>query len=348
MRFNQTFGKEIAITYDDVCLVPQFSNVRSRDDVSLKNGLLNLDTPLIAANMDSVTEYTMALEMRRHGGLGIFHRFMPFDELQNNVNTFYKNAIDPYNYLALSVGVSKKSYEMLDYCLEKARIICIDIAHGHSQHVIDLIKTIREKNSKSIIIAGNVATAEGTTALADAGAHIIKLGVGPGSMCTTRVITGHGVPQLTVIDKCTKVAEKFGAETIADGGIRNSGDVAKAIAAGAHYVMLGSLLAGTEEAPGKIIFVDDKPYKEYRGMASFNAQKSIGKDVKRIVPEGASRLKKCKGPVADILFQLAGGLRSALSYSGSHDLDEFRSKAEFVRITSASRVEGEPHGLVEK
>lgn len=348
MKFNETFGHEIAMTYDDVCLVPQFSAVKSRDDVKLKNGILSIEIPFIAANMDSVTEAVMAIEMFKQGGLGILHRFMPFENLQEEINQFYEAVPDAYKHLALSTGVSKKSYDMLDYCLEKARIICIDIAHGHSQHVIDLIKEIRVRSSKTIIIAGNVATAEGTAALAEAGAHIIKLGVGPGSMCTTRVITGHGVPQLTVIDQCSKVANKFGAEVIADGGIRNSGDIAKAIAAGAHYVMLGSLLAGTEEAPGKIIFVDDKPYKEYRGMASFNAQKSIGKDIKRIVPEGASRLKKCKGPVSDILFQLAGGLRSALSYSGSYNLDEFRETAEFVRITSASRVEGEPHGLVEK
>lgn len=347
MRFNEDFGSDIAITYDDVCLVPQYSEIQSRSDVDLSGGSLKLKTPLISANMDSVTEAKMAIEMATYGGLGIIHRFMDFESLTNEVNEFYNTIPNAYNHLALSLGVSQDSYDMLDYCLENAKIICIDIAHGHSKRVLDLIREIRRRSSYTTIIAGNVATADATKSLLDAGANIIKCGVGPGSMCTTRVVTGHGVPQLTVIDKCSGIARSYNAEIIADGGIRNSGDIAKAIAAGAHYVMLGSLLAGTDESPGKVLFVDGSPYKEYRGMASFNAQKSIGKDEKKIVPEGASKLKKCKGPAKDIIFQLSGGLRSALSYSGSSNLNEFRQKAEFVRITSASRAEGEPHGLVE-
>lgn len=348
MKFNEIFGNEIAMTYDDVCLVPQYSTVRSRDDIDLHNGLLNLKIPFISANMDSVTESDMAYKMFEQGGLGILHRFMSLEQLKEEVSKFYGMVPNAYKHLALSVGVSKKSYELLDFVLAKAKIVCIDIAHGHSKRVIDMIKIIKRHKTETVIIAGNVATEVGTKMLADAGANIIKVGIGPGSSCTTRVITGHGIPQLTAVDKCSKIAKKYGAEIIADGGIRNSGDVAKSLAAGANYVMLGSLLAGTDEAPGKIIFVDNKPYKEYRGMASFNTQKSIGKDESRIVPEGASMLKKCKGPVTNILFQLAGGLRSALSYSGAHTLEEFRNKAQFVRITSASRIEGEPHGLVEK
>jgi len=347
MNFNESFGDQVAITYDDVCLVPQYSTVNSRSDVELRNGNLDIRLPFISANMDSVTEASMAISMWSQGGLGIFHRFMTFDKLRQEVDLFYSAVPDAYNNLALSVGVSSKSYEILDFCLKKAKIICIDIAHGHSENVIKLVKTITKRSPSTIIIAGNVATVGGTRDLAEAGAQIIKLGVGPGSMCTTRVVTGHGVPQLTVIDTCAKIARKCGAEVIADGGIRNSGDIAKALAAGASYVMLGSLLAGTEEAPGKLIFIEGVAYKEYRGMASFNAQRSIGKEESKIVPEGASKLKKCKGPASNVLLQLAGGLRSALSYSGSHSLSEFRVNAQFVRITSASRVEGEPHGLIE-
>jgi len=348
MRYNTIYGNDVAVTYDDVCLVPRYSTIKSRNDVDLEGGLLKLKLPFISSNMDSVTESEMALTMYREGGLGIFHRFLTTDQLKEEIEIFYSEVLNAYENLCLSVGVSNKSYESLDYVLEKAKIVCIDIAHGHSARVIDMIKTIRRKNTNTTIIAGNVATPHATEELAEAGADIIKIGIGPGAMCTTRVITGHGVPQLSAIDVCARIARGCGVEIIADGGIRNSGDCAKALAAGAHYVMLGSLLAGTDEAPGKVIFIDEKPYKEYRGMASFNAQKAIGKDENRIVPEGASMLKKCKGPVSDILFQLAGGLRSALSYSGSHTLREFRDNAQFIRITSASRAEGEPHGLVER
>lgn len=360
MRYNNTYGEDIAITYDDVCLVPQFSTVQSRKDVNLDpKGRLPVTTPLIAANMDSVCEADMAFAMYKHGGLGIVHRFMDDARLREVVDQFYTlvdndalDEVDPRKHLALSIGTSPRSYEQIPYLLEVAGVICIDIAHGHSQHVLDMTKTLRElidrHSPNTTIIAGNVATPEAVADLARAGAHIIKCGVGPGSMCTTRVVTGHGVPQLSVIDKCSQAASSFGVEIIADGGIRNSGDIAKALAAGAHYVMLGSLLAGTDEAPGRVVTVDGEQYKEYRGMASYNAQKAIGKDETQIVPEGATRLKKCRGPVTDILYQLNGGLWSALSYTGCHDVPTFRQKAEFVRITSASRAEGEPHGLREK
>lgn len=357
MRYSETYGDNIAITYDDVCLVPQFSTVQSRKDVCLKpGGRLPVTTPLIAANMDSVCGAQMAVCMHKHGGLGIIHRFMGDLQLRGEVTKFYDEVAsisgEPRKYLALSIGTSKQSYDQIPYILDKAGIICIDIAHGHSQHVLDMIKTLRQLIDNhypdTTIIAGNVATPDAVRDLAHAGAHIIKCGVGPGSMCTTRVVTGHGVPQLSVIDKCAEAARKARVEIIADGGIRNSGDIAKALAAGAHYVMLGSLLAGTDEAPGRIVSVDGEQYKEYRGMASYNAQKAIGKDETQIVPEGATRLKKCRGPVSDILYQLNGGLWSALSYTGCHDVPTFRRKAEFVRITSASRVEGEPHGLREK
>jgi len=347
MRFNPFYGNEIAVTYDDVCLVPQFSTVESRSKVDLTHGKLSLKTPIIAANMDTVTEAKMAIVMHKLGGLGIIHRFMSFDRLQEEVKFFYKEIADPYNNLALSIGTTDKSYDTLDYCIEHAKILCIDIAHGHSSQVISLIKEITRRNAKTVIIAGNVATIEGTRDLAEAGADIIKCGVGPGSMCTTRVVTGHGVPQLTVIDMCSKEAAKYGAEVIADGGIRNGGDAAKAFAAGAHYIMAGSLLAATDESPGETLIIDRVPYKQYRGMASFDAQTATGKDKDKIVPEGASRFKKCKGSAEKVIFQLAGGIRSALSYSGCHKLSEFASKAQFVRITSASRVEGEPHGLIE-
>lgn len=332
-------------TFDDVCLVPQYSEVSSRKDVSLKTGLLNLELPIISANMDTVTGIEMLLAMYNAGGLGILHRFLNFDSLVGQVSTFYKElGKEAFNSLALSVGV-KDSKEFIEFCTSKARIICVDIAHGHSKHTIETIKYIKKLNKDSIVIAGNVATAAGVIDLIFAGAQIIKIGIGSGGFCTTRIVTGHGIPQLSAISICSEVAKRHGAEIIADGGIRNSGDIAKSLAAGANYVMLGSLLSATNEAPGKVVNINGSLFKEYRGSASFETQIASGKEKSQIVPEGVAQMKPCKGPVNDVLFQLSGGLRSALSYSGAFNIKEFQEKAKFVRVTSNSYIEGTPHGL---
>jgi len=333
-------------TYDDICLVPQYSTVSSRNDVDLTSGKLKLKIPVIAANMDTVTESKMAVAMYQSGGLGILHRFMSFDKLRQEVEIFYKNVPNAYENLALSVGTNDASYEILDYVLEKSKIVCIDIAHGHSEQVIRLIDKIKSKNTNSLVIAGNVATSEGVHDLAIAGADIVKVGVGGGSVCSTRVVTGHGVPQFSAVLECSQEAKKHNVEIIADGGIKTSGDLAKSFAAGADYAMLGSLFAATEESPGDLIIIDGQQYKCYRGMASLEAQVTIGKEQTKVVPEGVMHYKPYKGSVGMVLYQLAGGLRSALSYSGAHTIPEFKEKARYIRVTSASFIEGKPHGLL--
>lgn len=340
---------ETLLTFDDVCLVPQYSTVASRSDVCLSTGgALKLPIPLISANMDTVSEAKMLVAMHRAGGLGIMHRFMPSSKLKEEVSYFYDQVESPRESLALSVGTNKESYELLPWIIDKARIVCIDIAHGYSEQVIKMIKVIRSISSEAIIIAGNIATADAVSALAEAGASVLKAGIGPGSLCSTRVVTGHGIPQLSAIGECSKVARKIGVEIIADGGIRNSGDIAKSLAAGAHYVMLGSLLAATEESPGEVVTIENQLYKKYRGSASFDCQVAAGKSESKIVPEGVSQFKPFRGSVNDIVYQLVGGLKSACSYSGAHNLEEFRLKSRFVKVSPASRIEGEPHGLLSK
>lgn len=233
-------------------------------------------------------------------------------------------------------------------------IVVIDTAHGHSAGVLQAIRRIRAVAPDLPIIAGNVVTAEGTRALIEAGADVIKVGVGAGSICTTRIIAGAGMPQLTAIYNCAQAAAPYGVPVIADGGIKYSGDIVKAIAAGAHVVMLGSMLAGLDEAPGEVVYYDGRRFKEYRGMGSLGAMKGYGRDRYatgqdgngKLVPEGVEGRVPYKGPLHDYLFQLIGGLRAGLGYAGARDLEELRAKAQFVRITHAGLIESHPHDVI--
>lgn len=338
------------LTFDDVLLIPQYSEIKSRADVDLsRKGLLgDMRIPIISSNMDTVTEVDMAIAVTKAGGRGIFHRFYKDGRLYREVEKF-KSSL-PASNLILSVGVGGAAKCVFQHYHEDYRphAVCIDVAHGHCQQVLEMIEFIRSVSPKTIIIAGNVATTEATRDLLNAGADIIKVGIGPGSLCSTRIVTGHGIPQLTAIQKCAEAADEYVSETnrpveiIADGGVRNSGDIAKAIAAGADYVMLGSLLAATDEAPGESVKIDGKAFKQYRGMASKEVQEQLGKNV---AAEGVSQMKPCKGPVGEILHELEWGLRSALTYSGAADIPTFRSKAKFTRVSGHSYVEGTPHGL---
>jgi IMP dehydrogenase len=233
-------------------------------------------------------------------------------------------------------------------------ILVIDTAHGHSAGVINMVKTIRKTYPKIAIIGGNVATPEGVRDLAKAGADVVKVGIGPGSICTTRVVAGVGVPQFTAILECAEEAKKQGVRIIADGGIKFSGDMAKALAGGAHAVMLGSMFAGTEEAPGELILADGRTFKSYRGMGSLGAMKEGSKDryfqndirdESKFVPEGIEGRVPYKGPLKDIVYQMAGGVRQALGYCGASNLEELRTKAKFVQITSAGLRESHPHDV---
>ncbi len=251
-----------------------------------------------------------------------------------------------------AVGVGRDTFERIE-ALVKANVdaIVVDTAHGHSERVIDTIKQIRAKYQDLTIIAGNVATAQGTKDLIEAGASVVKVGIGPGSICTTRVVAGIGVPQITAIYDAATVAREYGIPIIADGGIKYSGDITKALAAGATAVMLGSLLAGTTESPGESEIFQGRRFKVYRGMGSIGAMNAGSKDryfqeeALKLVPEGIEGRVPYKGPVADTLFQLVGGLRSGMGYCGTKTIEELQNNTQFIRITAAGLKESHPHDV---
>ncbi|SHG81192.1 IMP dehydrogenase [Ornithinibacillus halophilus] len=253
-----------------------------------------------------------------------------------------------------AVGITGDSMKRIEKLVEAGvDVIVIDTAHGHSKGVIDQVRKVREMYPNLDIIAGNVATAEATKALIEAGANIIKVGIGPGSICTTRVVAGVGVPQITAVHDCAVAAEEYGIPVIADGGIKYSGDIVKALAAGAHAVMLGSMFAGTSESPGETEIYQGRRYKVYRGMGSVGAMKQGSKDryfqdtedAKKLVPEGIEGRVAYKGPLSDTVHQLLGGLRSGMGYCGTPTIDSLRNDAKFVRITNAGLRESHPHDV---
>ena len=233
----------------------------------------------------------------------------------------------------------------------KVDVITVDTAHGHQKGVLEEVSKIKAKYPNLALIAGNVATAEATKALIDAGADVVKVGIGPGSICTTRVVAGIGMPQLTAVMQCAEMADKMGKRIIADGGIKYSGDIVKAIGAGASVVMIGSLFAGTLESPGEIEIYQGRNFKVYRGMGSLGAMAAGGNDRyfqennRKFVPEGVEGRVPYRGKVADIVYQMVGGLRAGMGYCGMHNIDEMRKKARFVRITNASLIESHPHDI---
>jgi IMP dehydrogenase len=313
-------------SFDDVLIVPNFSNIPSRSVIDISASFLGLDLklPIISSNMDFVTESSMANAMLGVGGFYVTHRFYA------DANSRYKDWEKIKGPLSISVGAREDELLLETLYLDNPpSYITIDVAHGHHQKVADRIREL--KNTGSQIIAGNVATADGARYLEDAGADAIKVGIGPGSVCTTREVTGVGVPQLSAIIDCAGAVD---IPIIADGGIKNSGDIVKALAAGADMVMLGSLLAGTNEAPGEVrITPDGQRYKPYRGQSIFGVNHS------HYTVEGVEGWVKERGSVADVLKQLAGGIRSGLSYVGARNLSELRLKAKFVQVTQATHLE---------
>lgn len=254
--------------------------------------------------------------------------------------------------VAAAIGVTPDVEERVEALMAaKADVFVIDTAHGHSEGVLQQIRRLRQTFSHMEIIAGNVATFEGTKALIEAGVDAVKVGIGPGSICTTRVVAGVGVPQITAIYDCARAAEGTGVPVIADGGIQYSGDIAKALGAGASTVMLGNLLAGTEESPGETIIYQGKTYKAYRGMGSLGAMQAGSKDryfqqnAKKLVPEGIEGRIPYKGHVSDVVFQLIGGLRAAMGYCGAADINDMNEKTQFVQITGAGLRESHPHDV---
>jgi len=251
-----------------------------------------------------------------------------------------------------AVGIASDTMERVEALVDaNVDVITVDTAHGHSVAVINMVKRIKKKFPDVQVIAGNVATAEATRDLIEAGADCVKVGIGPGSICTTRVIAGVGVPQITAIMDCAREADKYNIPIIADGGIKYSGDIVKAIAAGASVVMIGSLLAGTEESPGETELYQGRQFKVYRGMGSMGAMAAGSRDryfqddVKKLVPEGVEGRVPYKGPLADTVYQLVGGLRAGMGYCGTATIDELRKNGKFVRITGAGLRESHPHDI---
>lgn len=332
------------LTFDDVLVVPAKSSVRSRRDPQLKSRLtksIAIETPLISANMDTVTESAMAIGMQTQGGFGIIHRFMPIAQQVAEVTKIKEAGFD---HVGASIGVNDDHVDRAKALVEAGvDIMTIDIAHGHTFTMMETIKWLKDTFAKIEVIAGNVATPEATMDLIEAGADAIKVGIGPGSMCTTRVITGCGVPQVTAIALCAEVGRTKGIPIIADGGMRTSGDVFKAFAAGAESVMLGSMLSGTIETPGEI----KKGKKQYRGMASKAAQVSWRGGVPTgMAAEGESTMVPVKGHVKDVILEITGGIRSAMAYINANEFNEIHQNARFIQMSHAGVIESGAHGLM--
>lgn len=472
----------VGLTFDDVLLIPRRSSIRSRKAVDTSTWLtpeIRLAVPVISANMDTVTEASMAIAMAQAGGMGIIHRFMPVERQVEQVvrvkraesfvvenpitilpdatlrqarqimaethigglvvtdgeghllgmlttrdlllaeddtllvsqvmtprsrlvvaakDTIFDSARETlFNYrieklplvdeqdsvtglitardiiklhehpqatkdargrlrVGVAVGVRPEDIQRAKLCVEAgADVLLVDVAHGHSDMVFDVIRGLKERFPKTPVIAGNVATREGVRDLAENGADAVKVGVGSGSICITRIVTGFGVPQLTAVAECAEMGQQLGVPIIADGGVRTSGDITKALAAGASTVMLGSLLAGTEESPGAAVIRNGRRYKVVRGMASLSAN-IARKEVEgsgeleeevwgEVVPEGVEAVVPYRGTVNDILHQLVGGVRSGMSYCNARTIPELQAEAEFIRITAAGRAESGVHDV---
>ena len=330
------------ISFDDVLLVPQYSDITSRKDVSITSSLQRVgefSLPIISSPMDTVTETKMALTMRDHGGLGIIHRYNTVEEQMDLVHSTRAEGAQVAAAIGVSGDFEQRACALYDV---GANVLCIDVAHGHHILVKNALKRLREIFGEEIhIMAGNVATLEGFNDLADWGADSIRVGIGGGSICSTRLVTGHGVSTLQSIMECS--TSDRDVRLIADGGMKTSGDIVKALAAGADFAILGSMLAGTDESPGQIFDSGSKKYKVYRGMASSEAQ--VAWRGTSSTAEGISTTIPYKGSVENILDDIRGGVRSGLSYTGAKNLMQLQTKSTWVRQSPAGQRESSTHIL---
>ncbi len=353
----------LGLTYDDVLLLPDASDVVPSEvntSTRLTRGI-NLRIPVVSSAMDTVTESTMAIAMAHAGGIGIIHRNLPVEDQVKHVQAV-KNANTEY-LVGAAVGVGDDGFHRaLELIKVGVDVVVVDTAHGHHRAVLEAIERIKAAHPEIQIIGGNVATRAGAQALINAGADAVKVGVGPGSICTTRVVAGVGVPQVTAIMEAHKACVKAEVPLIADGGLQYSGDIAKAIVAGADTVMLGSLLAGCDESPGELIEINGRKFKGYRGMGSLGAmqsrgeQKSYSKDrymqddvlsEDKLVPEGIEGKVAYRGPVAATVHQLVGGLRSGMGYAGAATIADLQKNGQLIQITSAGLQESHPHDVMD-
>ena len=342
------------LSFDDVSLVPKPSDIDSRNDPSIKldtflTPSIKIRTPILSANMDCVTGAEMVLGLAQEGAFGILHRSYPEEDLY--IEDIAKVAAK-LGVVAFSIGADKSQLDFVSRVLEKVPsqkyVVCVDVAHGHLQKSITQVVNLTRKFGPAIeIMAGNVCTAVGAADLIEAGARSIKVGVGNGHACSTRIVTGHGVPQLTAIMQCRQAinATRTNTTLIADGGIRNSGDIIKALAAGADMVMIGRLFAGADEIPmptSELIKPSGDRYVFYRGQSSEQFMIDTGK--KGVAPEGESWPVLRSGPVGPIVKKLLGGIRSGMSYSGVRNLKDLNAKATFIEVGYHGYIEGTPHG----
>ena len=372
-------------TYDDINIIPKYSDIEHRDKINISTRFTKktlLDVPIVSSPMDTITEYDMANEMLEWGGVGVIHRFMSIEKQSRQMKQL-KYQFDSYfsqdekdwdkeyeeatedddkeiilhimdgndrwskRPLCAAIGVTEDYLERArELELNGCNVLLIDVAHGHHKLVGDAIEEIKTRLPSIEVIAGSVATGEACEYLCDKGADAIRIGLGNGSLCETRIRTGVGIPQVTALLDCVAVADTYGCPTIADGGIRTVGDVCKGLSCGADSIMLGSLLSGTKETPGEIDKVGKWPneqlYKKYRGSASLDSKKSRGNN-KNV--EGNHKVIPYKGKVKRIITDIQEGLRSSFSYVGANNLSEFHSKVELIQVTRAGNIEGQPHLL---
>lgn len=348
------------ITFDDVILEPKYSRLKTRSDVDLSVILPKINTivkhPIIPSNMKTIINYEMSVEVIKNGGIGILHRFMPlYDQiniltkLQETFNKMVYRDINVWSRIGFSIGVKVEDYEVVKKLVEAGvKIICIDVAHGHSKLCIDMCEYIANNYPDILLIAGNVATDSGAYELWSAGADIVKVGIGPGSLCTTRIETGNGVPQLTALMNAVEARNAASSMRngkkdnvtrliISDGGVKNAGDATKALCF-ADMVMTGNIFAGCEESPGEILNIDGRQYKEYVGSSTHKANHI----------EGVAALVPAKNNFGIILTKLLEGIKSGCSYQGVDNLKDLKSNPVFIRMSGASLKESHPHDVILK
>ncbi len=342
-----------SLTFDDVLLLPKYSDVLpSETDISLKlTKKISLKVPFLSSAMDTVTESEMAIALANAGGIGIIHRNL---NIKNQTNELVKVKKKKLN-VGAAIGTNTEDLERAKSLIDNGcDLIVIDTAHGHSKKVLNTLTKLKKKDFNVPICVGNIATGEAAKKLYNSGADIIKVGIGPGSICTTRMVAGIGVPQISAIMDVKKVLKNKSIKIISDGGIKFSGDIAKALAAGADAIMMGSIFAGTQESPGKKFKLKGKIYKTYRGMGSIGAMSSGSanryfqknfKDKSKFVPEGVEGRVEFKGKVSEIIYQLKGGLRSSMGYIGAKNLKQISKNAKFIKITKAGFYESMVHSV---
>ena len=342
-----------SLTFDDILLLPRYSDVLpSETDISLRlTTKINLGVPFLSSAMDTVTESKMAIAIAKAGGIGIIHRNLNIKEQSKEIIKVKKKKL----FVGAAVGTNEEDVDRAKSLIDNGcDLIVIDTAHGHSKKVLETLSKLKKIDNSIPFCVGNIATGEAAKKLYNSGADIIKIGIGPGSICTTRMVAGIGVPQISAILEVKNALKNKKIKIISDGGIKFSGDIAKALAAGADAIMMGSIFAGTDESPGKKFKFKGKFYKQYRGMGSIGAMSSGSanryfqknfKDKSKFVPEGVEGRVEYKGSVSKIIYQLKGGLRSSMGYIGARNLGQITKNAKFIKITKAGFYESMVHSV---